>query len=166
MTTRCGRWAAVLLVFAAVGAAELAQAAEQRPLPAFNVVSLEGTAVSSGQVGTVGQWIVIYVTPTSPASIRLLSAMKAWESPAMAQRVVVLVGAPLEDAKAFVGGRAQEWPAVRWFADPQGEAWKALRLTGTPYLLGVRDARITWSLAGVLNDPAALESVIRSWVEK
>jgi len=92
--------------------------------------------------------------------------MKAWESPAMAQRVVVLGGGQLEAAKAFVGGRSHEWPAVRWFADPQGEAWRALRLTGTPYLLGIRDARITWSLAGVLNDPAALESVIRSWVEK
>jgi hypothetical protein len=38
-------------------------------------------------------------------------------------------------------------------------------LTGTPCLLGVRDARIMWSLAGVLNDPKALESVIRSRVE-
>jgi hypothetical protein len=164
MTTRTGRWAAALSVAAMMGAAAAAQAAEQRPLPAFNVVSLEGVPVSSGQIGGAGQWLVVYVTPTSPASVRLLSAMKAWESPAMAQRVVVLVGAPLDAAKAFVAARSQEFPGLRWYADPTNEAWRALRLTGTPYLLGIRDARIMWSLAGVLNDPAALESVIRSWL--
>jgi hypothetical protein len=53
--------------------------------------------------------------------------MKAWESPAMAQRVVVLVGAPLQATQTFVAERAHEFPGVRSFADPKGEAWKALR---------------------------------------
>ena len=58
-----------------------------------------------------------------------------------------------------------DYPSVRWLADPDGAAWKALRLTGTPFILGIKDSQIVWSLAGVLNDPAVLESVIRSWVE-
>jgi hypothetical protein len=142
-----------------------AAASEQRPLPVFQVVSLDGAAVMSAQVGVAGQWLMVYVTPTSAVSARLLVAMKGWESAAMAQRVVVFVGAPVGEAQAFVTGRGHEFPGVRWFADPQGEAWKALRLTGTPYVLGVRDGRIMWSLAGVLNDPKSLESVIRSWIE-
>jgi len=163
--TKYSRWrAAVVTTFSVTVAAGLVQAVEQRPLPAFSVVSLEGAATSSGQLAAPGQWLCIYVTPTSPASVRLLKAMKGWESPAMAQRVVVVVGAPVEAATAFAAGQAQEFPGVRWYADPRGEAWKALRLTGTPYLLGVRDARIIWSLAGVLNDPTTLESVIRSWL--
>ncbi|HEY3547199.1 MAG TPA: hypothetical protein VGK17_14085 [Propionicimonas sp.] len=157
--------AAVLALAVASGAARVAGAAEQRPLPAFQVVSLDGAATPSDQIGVAGQWLVIYVTPTSAASARLLAAMKAWDSPAMARRVVVVVGAPLPATQAFVAQRSSDIPGVRWFADPQGGAWKALRLTGTPYLLGVRDGGIKWSLAGVLNDPKTLESVIRTWIE-
>jgi hypothetical protein len=157
--------AAVVVLASMAVVIDRAQASERRPLPAFQVVSLDGAAVSADQIGAPGQWLAIYVTPTSAASARLLAAMKAWESPATAERVVVLVGAQLPATKDFAAQHSHEFPAVRWFADPQGAAWKALRLTGTPYLLGVRDGVIMWSLAGVLNDPKALESVIRSWIE-
>jgi hypothetical protein len=140
-------------------------AAEKRPLPEFQVATLDGAIVASSQIGPAGQSLLIYVTPTSPASARLLTAMKDWQTDAMAQRVVVVIGAPVAAAQAFVSERATEFASVRWYVDPQGEAWKALRLTGTPYLLGVRDGQIAWALAGVLNDPTALESVVRSWVE-
>ncbi len=140
-------------------------ASEQRPLPAFDVSTIEGATVSSTQVSQPGKWLLIYVTPTSAASARLLAAMKQWESPALNQRTVVVIGAPGADATRFVNERAQEFPAVRWLVDPRNEAWQALRLTGTPFVLGVNDGTIAWSLAGVLNDPKALESVIRSWVE-
>lgn len=153
------------LWFVAVGLGVGLHADEKRSLPAFQVATLDGAAVASSQIGPAGQSLLIYVTPTSPASARLLAAMKAWQTDAMAQRVVVVIGAPVAAAQAFVSERATEFANVRWFADPQGEAWKALRLTGTPYLLGVRDGQIAWALAGVLNDPMALESVVRSWVE-
>lgn len=66
---------------------------------------------------------------------------------------------------AGAAGGGNEFPAVRWFADPDGSARLALRITGTPFILGVTDGQIAWSLAGVLNDPRALESVMRGWVE-
>ena len=153
------------LWFVAVGPGAGLHAAEKRPLPEFQVATLDGAVVASAQIGPAGQSLLIYVTPTSPASARLLAAMKAWQTDAMAQRVIVVIGAPVAAAQAFVSERASEFARVRWLADPEGEAWRALRLTGTPYLLGVRHGQIAWALAGVLNDPTALESVVRSWVE-
>ena len=158
------RSAAAAALVAALGMAAVG-AVEKGPLPAFQVAALDGAAVASSQMGPSGQWLLVYVTPTSAASARLLGGMKAWETPALDLRTVVVVGAPVADTAAFARERAAEFPAVRWFADPEGAAWKALRLTGTPYILGIRNGQVVWSLAGVLNDPKALESVVRSWVE-
>jgi hypothetical protein len=143
-----------------------ARASEKRPLPAFEVVAPDGAVVASAQLAPPGKWLLIYVTPTSLASARLLTSMKQWETPAMAARTVVVIGAPLATAQRFIKERSAEFPSVRWVVDPQNVAWQALRLSGTPFLLGVKDGEIAWSLAGVLNDPKALESVIRTWVEK
>jgi hypothetical protein len=156
---------AVALITLSQVAATPASAAGRGPLPAFQVLTLEGAALESAKMGPAGQWLLIYATPTSAASARLLNAMKQWESADLDARAVVVVGAALDRAAAFAQQHAADYPAVRWFADPDGAAWTALRLTGTPYILGIRDGQIVWSLAGVLNDPAALESVIRTWVE-
>ena len=42
---------------------------------------------------------------------------------------------------------------------------RALDLRGTPVLIGVERGEINWTIGGVLNDPGALESVVRKWVE-
>ena len=156
---------AVALIACALGAAAPVRAVERGPLPAFQLLTLERAAVESAKIGPAGQWLLIYTTPTSAASARLLAAMKQWESPGLDARTVVVVGAAVDKAAEFAQQHAADYPAVRWFADPDGAAWKALRLTGTPFIVGIRDNQIVWSLAGVLNDPAVLESVIRSWVE-
>jgi hypothetical protein len=148
-----------------IGAGALAAAIEKGPLPPFQVVGLDGTAVESAQAGPAGHWLLIYMTPASAASARLLGAMKQWESSDLDARTVVIIGAAVDKAARFAEQHAADYPAIRWFADPDGSAWRALRLTGTPYILGIKDGQIVWSLAGVLNDPKALESVIRSWVE-
>ena len=156
---------AVALIACALGAAAPVCAGERGPLPAFQLLTLEGAAVESAKIGPAGQWLLIYTTPTSAASARLLAAMKQWESPGLNARTVVVVGTAVDQAAAFVQRHVADYPSVRWLADPDGAAWKALRLTGTPFILGIKDSQIVWSLAGVLNDPAVLESVIRSWVE-
>jgi hypothetical protein len=46
------------------------------------------------------------------------------------------------------------------------EGWSALRLTGTPVLVGVKQGMIQWAISGVLNDPAALESAVKTWVDR
>jgi len=54
---------------------------------------------------------------------------------------------------------------LTWYADPERVAATALELSGAPVLIGVRNGAVEWQVGGVLNDPAALESVVRSWVE-
>jgi hypothetical protein len=41
----------------------------------------------------------------------------------------------------------------------------ALEIQGAPVLVGVRKGTVVWSMSGVLNDPKALASLIRSWVQ-
>ena len=81
-------------------------------------------------------------------------------------RVVIIVGGPRDAAQAFIQKLTSAAPApYRWLADPQLEAGLALGIAGSPVLIGVDRGVTEWSLAGVLDDPAALESVVRRWVE-
>jgi hypothetical protein len=47
--------------------------------------------------------------------------------------------------------------------DAAHEAYGALGLGGVPVILGVRGRTIEWTLAGVLADPGALESILTTW---
>jgi hypothetical protein len=53
---------------------------------------------------------------------------------------------------------------VRWYADEQAEAWQALRLGGTPMLVGIRDGRVEWTLSGTVSDPESLDGLLSSWL--
>lgn len=142
------------------------QAIEQRPLPAFQVLSLDGTTVDSAQLSAVERWLLIYVTPECSPCDRLLQALKAWRTPQLVERIVLIVGADAVPARAWVQDQLPaEISGVAWFADERGEAVQALRLQGAPVLLGIRQGRIEWEISGVLNDPNALASVVQTWVE-
>ena len=158
------RWAtllALLVTLASVGAI----AAEKRPLPPFDVTTPTGATVGAASLGPPGQWLIVYVAPNSAPSARLVKALQSWQSPALAERTVVVIGGTLAGARRFIDQQAGAASSLRWVTDPSSVAWRALRLSGTPTLVGVKDGRIEWVLAGVLNDPKALESAVRSWVE-
>jgi hypothetical protein len=154
--------AAAAVVAAVVVASAAVHGSEQRPFPAFEAVSLEGTAVPSASIVRAGRWLLVYVTPDSPASLRLLRAMAAWNLPAARQ--VVVVGAAAGDASAWRASLGPDAPQVRWVADPQRSAWQALRITGTPGVFGLEAGQLKWELAGVLNDPGAVEPAVREWL--
>jgi hypothetical protein len=141
-------------------------AMEQRPLPAFTVASAVGTPTSSAALSTEPRWILIYVSPGCRSCDRLLGSLKDWQSPQLTSRTVVIVRSPKAGSAAYV---AEHMPAeaagVAWFADHQDQAWQALDLKGSPVLIGVDRGEIKWTISGVLNDPKALESVVRTWVE-
>jgi hypothetical protein len=40
-----------------------------------------------------------------------------------------------------------------------------LELKGAPALIGIDHGEVSWTISGVLNDPKALEFVVRKWVE-
>ena len=158
---------AILLTLAFTCAATVASAAERRPVPPMTLVDATGASVTSASLSPESQWLLVYVTPGSPAADRLISAMKGWELGTSLRKVVFVVDARGAEAQAWVARvlpQTEENLPPRYL-DRAGEAKTALRVTNTPTLIGVKDGQIAWDLAGVLNDPAALEPVIRNWIK-
>ena len=140
-------------------------AAERRPLPAFTVTSPAGAAVASAALSGQERWVLIYVSPDCRSCDRLLASLRDWQSPQLTSRTVVIVRGSSAPAAAYVAERLPSAVAVSWYVDERSEAWQALSLKGTPVLIGVERGEIDWTISGVLNDPKALESVVRKWVE-
>lgn len=152
----------VLLI---VATASLA-AYERRPLPAFAVTSPAGVALPGTTLSTQPRWVLMYVSPGCRSCDRLLQSLKDWQSPQITSRTVVIVrGTSLEAAAYIAEHLPPESGAVAWYADEGSQAWQALGLKSTPALIGVERGEIDWTIGGVLNDPKALELVIRKWVE-
>ena len=155
--------AVIAVVIALV--ARRAGAIERRPFPAFQLAALDGAAVASPQLAVDGQWLFVYVAPGCASCDRLLASFKAWQTSDLLARTVIVVGGTTDGAAAYLGASLPpEVSAIRSYADPLGSAWTALELTGTPMIIGVKDGTIRWSISGVLNDPRALESAVKTWV--
>ncbi|PYQ42505.1 MAG: hypothetical protein DMF77_12695 [Acidobacteria bacterium] len=139
-----------------------------KPLPGFQVLTLQGEARSSAQLAPHEQWLLLYVHPDCPSCPRLLETLEGWRLGEARGRVVLVVGAEPSIADAYVRKAMPATPAEAerrtWYADPGGEAAKALHAEKVPILLGVRRGQIEWEISGVLNGPAALERVVRAWL--
>jgi hypothetical protein len=147
------------------GAVQMVGAIEKRVLPPFTVTRPDGTAIDSRHLTGEPQYVVLYVRPDCRPCDRLLSLVRSANSPQFTSRVVVIVNGQTAAGAAYVGRHipADAGP-VTWYADTDGAGYTALRLTGTPELIGVKDGQMMWSVAGVLNDAATVESVVRTWV--
>ncbi len=143
-------------------------ASEKRPLPVVAVTAADGTQVSLPSLAADGPWLLIYVSTASTPSARLVSALREWhgEVPSIGTRTVLLFAEPMAEAQRFVDGRGDDMPPVRWVADTGGAAAAALRLTGSPVIIGVSDGRIEWSLSGVPNDPKTFQQALTGWVQR
>jgi len=145
--------------------AALHSAQDRKPLPSFQVVAGSGTIVDSRSFSSADRLLFIYVTVDCPSCDRLIKALEGWSSPQLIARTVILVGAGRESAQSYI---ERTLPAsvkdIRWYADPGGAAAGALQATSAPALAGVRAGQLEWAIAGVLNDPSMVESVVRAWV--
>ena len=161
--SRTGRTAVATLLF--VGAYASVAAIEKRAIPSFSVTRLDGTIVDSAQLTAETQYVLLYVRPDCRPCDRLLALVKSASSPQLASRMVIVVNGDASAGAKYVG---RQIPAtagpVTWYADTEGGGYRALRLTGMPALIGVKDGQMMWSIAGVLNDAETVESVVRTWV--
>ena len=156
-------WKLFLMLVIAVAPIE---AREQRALPAFTVTTPGGEAASGQQLSAEQRWLLLYVTPGCRSCDQLMASLKEWHTPQLAARTVIVVRAkPAEAAEYMASHLPAEASDVSWYADTASSAWLALALTGAPVLVGVESGQIKWTISGVLNDPAALEPVVRSWIE-
>ena len=154
--------AAVAVALIAVGA-RLA-AIEERPLPVFSVQDGNGQAASSSQLTAVPQYVLVYVAPGCRPCDRVLDLLKDRQRPEVAQRVVVVVRSDARTASTYIDRQLADVTGATWYADAEGEAYRSLKLTGWPALVGVRQGRIMWSVSGVLNDASTVGSIVQSWV--
>ncbi len=144
-----------------LGAATVAWTAPPRPLPAFELVSLEGEATAAASLVQEGRWLLVYVSPHAGASVPLLQALEG-SAEAGRPRLVVVVGA--ERAAALSMARTFEGRLrTAWYADPSGAARRALGLPGVPVVLALQDDSIQWSLGGASLDRRTLRSILGSW---
>lgn len=157
--------ATVVAACLAAGLYQPAAAIETRPMPPFTVTRPDGAVVDSAHLTAETQYVLLYVKADCRPCDRLLALIRNANSPQFTSRVVVLVnGAPADGDRYIARLIPAEAGPVTWYADTDGGGYGALRLTGAPVLIGVKDGRVMWSVAGVLNDAATVESVVRTWV--
>ena len=157
--------AALAMMGTVAGAGALAPGSG--PLPAFTVVSSSGAAVPSARLSGEPRWLLVWARPGAAATKKLLTALVEWQLPQdSCRRIVVVFEGPAAKAAAYLASLGDSADSgAAWYADENGTAASALGITGAVALRGVRDGAIEWSLDGVLNDPAAFESVLRAWVD-
>jgi len=134
-----------------------------RALPVFHVTSTAGAAVSSAALSSQPRWLLVYVSSACQSCERLIGSMKQWQSSGVPSRTVIVVRGP--DAARYVSDHASSGLNAAWYRDDRDDGWRSLDLKSTPALMGIEAGEIKWTVSGVLNDPKAVESVVRRWVE-
>lgn len=153
---------ALLILAMLAGSVAPVYAADKKPVPSAVLEGGDGAPLELALVAAEGQWLMLYLAPGTPATVRLLDALRQWQLPAL-DHVIVMVGGGSAEARAFVQAD-HALPGVRFFLDPERDAWRALQLTGVPTVIGVRNNLLDWRLAGVLNDPETLRALLANWL--
>jgi hypothetical protein len=140
-------------------------ALDQNAVPAFDLVSPAGAVVASGNVSTEAHWLLVYVAAAGCGSCdRLMSALEQWRPTLPERRVIVVIRGSREAAQAYAAQHAVADGV--WYADPGASGARALGLQHVPALVAVERGLIAWVVTGVLNDPAAVEPIVRSWTAR
>jgi hypothetical protein len=134
----------------------------QDALPAFTLVSPAGAFVSSSKLSNEARWLLIYVSTACGSCDRLLSALEQWRPTLPQGRIVVVIRGPRDGAQSYATRHADA-AGLPWYADADEQASGALGLQHEPALIAVENGRVAWVVTGVLNDPSAVEPVIRNW---
>jgi len=137
------------------------------PLPEFQLTKLDGTTLSTKELAQQEQWVLIYTMPDCPACETLLRLVDKTEHPELPAKVIVVVsGASAEKVKSLAG-KFPDLEETSWYADPEKEGVKQLKLQGLPAVFGVHQDTLEWCVMGVLSaDTLNMESLLSSWCEK
>ena len=142
-----------------------AQMLDHGALPAFDLVSPAGAIVASAKLSTEARWLLIYVSTTCGSCDRLLSALEQWRPTLPNGRIVIVVRGARDAARQYAAQHADA-AGLPWYADADLQCARALGLQHEPALVAVENGRIAWVVTGVLNDPGAVEPIIRNWTAR
>src|SRR5712672_2100052 len=156
--------AAVVAFVLTVGASALAPG-EQRPVPAFDLMSADGAAVASSSLSTEPRWLLVYVSPDCRSCDRLISSVIDWQRTLPPNRIVLVIDGSSSAALSYAHDRGiADVTGITWYADPARHGRNALGLQYSPALVAVENGQLAWVVSGVLNDPQAVEQVVRGWM--
>ncbi len=161
---RKGVSAALLLLLALLPrASEGADAGA--PLPAFQVATLDGVATGSDRLPRQGRWLLVYVQPGCFPCESLVELFKPDQPTTLPQKVVVVVGGTVTDARDLFA-KFPDLAQASWYADTLNEAFRSLQLQGAPVMLGLRHDVIEWDVIGVPADSRTMRSIVNSWLQE
>ena len=160
----------ILLVAACLAAfvvcASPVSAQPSQMLPECTVIAPNGAEISTAALQSPGQWLLVYVFPGAGPSDNLVQRLgESWTADRAAKIVFIVSGSP-DAAKSYLAGKGGAALAAdaRWFADPQGTAWQALKYQGRLAVTGMAGARIDWKVDGVIADPSVVWPTIEKWL--
>jgi hypothetical protein len=157
----CSRAALAAILIVAAG--RIGIAVERMALPAFTLTRGDGTAIASDRLAQKGNWTLIYVAPQCGPCQAVLRSIDRAEHPALARRLVIVVAGATADGVLEEAARYPELSDATWLADPSNAIPQPIGQGGVPTIVGLRDAMIEWSVAGVLTDPADVKSILVNW---
>lgn len=156
------RWVSALVAMTIGLGGGIARAGEQNALPAFDLVSRSGATVASTALPNQGRWVLIYVSTACGSCDRLLSALEQWKPTLRQDRIVVVIRGARDAAESYAKQHADA-AGMEWYADADAQGARALGLQHEPALVAIENGRVAWTVTGVLNDPRAVEPIIRNW---
>ncbi len=141
-----------------------AHAVEPVAIPSFTVSDMDGASVQSGQLTSDAKWVIVYLAGDCKHCNNLLKTLEVFKDPALSNRVVVIVGGSSTDGIQSMIGPREKLMSLRWYSDPDWQAYSALAISGTPLVLGIQRGIIEWTMAGTPWDLETTRSVLMNWV--
>lgn len=143
----------------------LADAIEPMTLPDAPLRALDGGTVHSKDVQKDGHWLLIYVTPHSSTSQKLLGLFKHFTSKNIdGSKVIIVVGDASPEIAASLKNLFPELGSNSWYADPESAFQKSASLTESPIVLGFQDNTCSWSFSGLSSDLINVRSALLGWI--
>lgn len=163
------KWMRLFALAVLVTASAVLWAGERADLPEFTARAAGAAdAVESAAMVREGKWLLVYVEPACAACDSLLKRLNGNEKdgpPFAMENVVVLVGEASTKQFDAIRERYRGLTAARWYSTGDAEARKALKLSGMPVAMGMKNNSIEWTLNGNLDDNRVQLSILSSWVE-
>lgn len=160
-----GRPLLAVLALATFGLlAPAVRAGQQQALPAsIGLLAVDGTTVTTANIGGAEKWLLIYVRVGNHASEVLLGQIDEATFPGVTSNIVVVVGGISADRLKQTSDKFPGLSKASWYADPSLDFPAGMKITGAPVMFGMQDRNVRWDLSGALFDSAKLKSIINSW---
>ena len=146
-----------------IALADHAMAMAPVPLPAVSLTNGSGETISAAQIGKENRVLLVLVRRSFPGSDRLLSYLNGLNPELTAGRVIIIASGADEKLLRTLSSRFKNLSTAVWYLDRDEHLMKQLGIQATPVVIGVRNATVSWSIVGML-DEKKMEGLLRGWI--